>query len=224
MDKKFYSLAIAATMFFGASAMAQMPQMPPQGQMPQGERPMPKQLSAEERAAELNAQMGERLKLDDKQLKSVEKINLAFARSVVANTPSFGGRSGAMGGAPSGMRGGGGPGMGGGMGPGMGDMGGGPGMDGPGGGFGNMPVQKSPAEMQEALARAAETRAKKLEKVLTPEQFKVWNEMEQERVKQEQERAARRPEGFPEGGFPEGGFPGGFPQNGEHPTPPQRQQ
>ena len=157
MNKKLYSLAIAATMFFGASAMVQMPQMPPQGQMPQGERPMPKQLSAEERAAELNAQMGERLKLDDKQLKSVEKINLAFARSVVANTPSFGARSGAMGGAPSGMRGGGGPGMGGG------------GMGAPGGGFGSMPVQKSPAEMQEALARAAETRAKKLEKVLTPE-------------------------------------------------------
>ncbi len=218
MNKKLYSLAIAATMFFGASAMAQMPQMPPQGQMPQGERPMPKQLTAEERAAELNAQMGERLQLDAKQLKSVEKINLAFARSVVANTPSFGGRSGAMGGAPAGMRGGG---PGGGMGAGMGNMGGGPemggGMGAPGGGFGSMPVQKSPAEMQEALARAAETRAKKLEKVLTPEQYKVWSEMEQERVKMEQERAARRPEGFPGGQRPEG-----FPQNGEFPIPPQR--
>ena len=47
--------------------------------------------------------------------------------------------------------------------------------------------------------------------------------MEQERVKQEQERAARRPEGFPAGQRPEG-FPEGFPQNGERPTPPQRQQ
>ena len=73
--------------------------------------------------------------------------------------------------------------------------------------------------MQEAIERATETRTKKLSKVLTPEQFRVWSVMEHERVKAEQERMKRRPEGVPQGG----GVPGGGPQGGERPTPPQFQ-
>ena len=128
-----------------------------------------------------------------------------------------------MGGRPGGgMRGGG---AGGGGGAGMGDMGGGGGGAGmggmgggiasPGGSFGNAPSQKTPADMQAARERAAETRAKKLEKILTPEQFKTWSAMEQERVKEEQERMANRGQRGP------GGQQGG-PQGNRPAAPPQR--
>lgn len=193
MKSKIYTLAIAAAIFFGVSVWAQ-----PQGQMPQ--RPQTK--SVEESAAELTAQMTERLKLDDKQQKSVEKINIKYFRTVQANTPGMGGGAAAMGGrAGGGMRSGGG-GMGGGAG--MGDMGGGMGGSGggmggmgggiasPGGAFGNAPSQRTPADMAAARERAADTRNKSLEKILSAEQMQTWSVMEQERVKAEKELAEQR--------------------------------
>lgn len=222
MIQKLYTLAVAATLLFGTGAIAQNPQ---RGAAPQGgERQMPQQITAEQRAEQLTSQMGERLNLDAKQMKSIEKINLTFARSLQANTPGAGGGA-AMGGRPGGgMRGGGGGAPmggggdmgGGGGGAGMGGMGGG--IASPGGSFGNAPSQKTPADMQAARERAAQTRAKKLEKILTPEQFRNWQAMEQERVKEEQERMARFGAGGPGGQRgPQGGQQGGRPAG-----PPQR--
>ena len=207
MKQKIYTLAAIATLFLGVSAFAQRPAGAPQGGAPQ----MPQQITAEKRAEQLTSQMSERLNLDAKQKKSIEKINLTFARSLQANTPGAARSGAAMGGRPGGgMRGGG---AGGGGGAGMGGMGGG--IASPGGSFGNAPSQKTPADMQAARERAAETRAKKLEKILTPEQFKTWSAMEQERVKEEQERMANRGQRGP------GGQQGG-PQGNRPAAPPQR--
>ena len=219
MKQKIYTLAAIATLLLGVSAFAQRPAGAPQGGAPQ----MPQQITAEKRAEQLTSQMSERLNLDAKQKKAIEKINLTFARSLQANTPGAARSGAAMGGRPGGgMRGGG---AGGGGGAGMGDMGGGGGGAGmggmgggiasPGGSFGNAPSQKTPADMQAARERAAETRAKKLEKILTPEQFKTWSAMEQERVKEEQERMANRGQRGP------GGQQGG-PQGNRPAAPPQR--
>lgn len=215
MKTKLFTLGLVAAMFLSFEVQSQER---PQGQMPQ----RPQTQSVEERTAEMTKQMADRLNLDAKQLKSVEKINLKYFRVVQANTPGAGGGGAAMGGRPGGgMRGGGG--MGGGGGAAMGDMGGGMGGSGggmggmgggiasPGGSFGNAPSQRTPADMEAARERAAETRRKSLEKLLSPEQYQTWSVMEQERVKAEQERMQQRREAMQQRGQQ------GAPQSGQRP-------
>ena len=200
MKTKLFILGLVAAMLLSFEVQSQERS---QGQMPQ----RPQTQSVEERTAEMTKQMADRLNLDAKQLKSVEKINLKYFRVVQANTPGAGGGGAAMGGRPGGgMRGGGGGAamgdMGGGMGGpggGMGGMGGG--IASPGGSFGNAPSQRTPADMEAARERAAETRRKSLEKLLSPEQYQTWSVMEQERVKAEQERMQQRgQQGAPQSG------------------------
>ncbi|MBE6205357.1 MAG: hypothetical protein E7136_08655 [Rikenellaceae bacterium] len=211
MKTKLVTLGLVAAMLLSFEVQSQER---PQGQMPQ----RPQTQSVEERTAEMTKQMADRLNLDAKQLKSVEKINLKYFRVVQANTPGAGGGGAAMGGRPGGgMRGGGGGAamgdMGGGMGGpggGMGGMGGG--IASPGGSFGNAPSQRTPADMEAARERAAETRRKSLEKLLSPEQYQTWSVMEQERVKAEQERMQQRREAMQQRGQQ------GAPQSGQRPT------
>lgn len=210
MKTKLFTLGLVAAMLLSFEVQSQER---PQGQMPQ----RPQTQSVEERTAEMTKQMADRLNLDAKQLKSVEKINLKYFRIVQANTPGAGGGGAAMGGRPGGgMRGGGGGAamgdMGGGMGGpggGMGGMGGG--IASPGGSFGNAPSQRTPADMEAARERAAETRRKSLEKLLSPEQYQTWSVMEQERVKAEQERMQQRREAMQQRGQQ------GAPQSGQRP-------
>lgn len=210
MKTKLFTLGLVAAMLLSFEVQSQER---PQGQMPQ----RPQTQSVEERTAEMTKQMADRLNLDAKQLKSVEKINLKYFRVVQANTPGAGGGGAAMGGRPGGgMRGGGGGAamgdMGGGMGGpggGMGGMGGG--IASPGGSFGNAPSQRTPADMEAARERAAETRRKSLEKLLSPEQYQTWSVMEQERVKAEQERMQQRREAMQQRGQQ------GAPQSGQRP-------
>ena len=210
MKTKLFTLGLVAAMLLSFEVQSQER---PQGQMPQ----RPQTQSVEERTAEMTKQMADRLNLDAKQLKSVEKINLKYFRIVQANTPGAGGGGAAMGGRPGGgMRGGGGGAamgdMGGGMGGpggGMGGMGGG--IASPGGSFGNAPSQRTPADMEAARERAAETRRKSLEKLLSPEQYQTWSVMEQERVKAEQERMQQRREAMQQRGQQ------GAPQRGQRP-------
>lgn len=72
----------------------------------------------------------------------------------------------------------------------MGGMGGG--IASPGGAFGNAPSQRTPTDMAAARERAADTRNKSLEKILSAEQMQTWSVMEQERVKAEKELAEQR--------------------------------
>ncbi|MBO4993861.1 MAG: hypothetical protein J6C60_06315 [Alistipes sp.] len=210
MKTKLFTLGLVAAMLLSFEVQSQER---PQGQMPQ----RPQTQSVEERTAEMTKQMADRLNLDAKQLKSVEKINLKYFRIVQANTPGAGGGGAAMGGRPGGgMRGGGGGAamgdMGGGMGGSGGGMGGmGGGIASPGGSFGNAPSQRTPADMEAARERAAETRRKSLEKLLSPEQYQTWSVMEQERVKAEQERMQQRREAMQQRGQQ------GAPQSGQRP-------
>lgn len=210
MKTKLFTLGLVAAMLLSFEVQSQER---PQGQMPQ----RPQTQSVEERTAEMTKQMADRLNLDAKQLKSVEKINLKYFRVVQANTPGAGGGGAAMGGRPGGgMRGGGGGAamgdMGGGMGGSGGGMGGmGGGIASPGGSFGNAPSQRTPADMEAARERAAETRRKSLEKLLSPEQYQTWSVMEQERVKAEQERMQQRREAMQQRGQQ------GAPQSGQRP-------
>lgn len=200
MKTKLFTLGLVAAMLLSFEVQSQERS---QGQMPQH----PQTQSVEERTAEMTKQMADRLNLDAKQLKSVEKINLKYFRIVQANTPGAGGGGAAMGGRPGGgMRGGGG-------GAAMGDMGGGMGggIASPGGSFGNAPSQRTPADMEAARERAAETRRKSLEKLLSPEQYQTWSVMEQERVKAEQERMQQRREAMQQRGQQ------GAPQSGQRP-------
>lgn len=205
MKTKLFTLGLVAAMLLSFEVQSQERS---QGQMPQ----RPQTQSVEERTAEMTKQMADRLNLDAKQLKSVEKINLKYFRIVQANTPGAGSGGAAMGGRPGGgMRGGGGMGGGGmgGPGGGMGGMGGG--IASPGGSFGNAPSQRTPADMEAARERAAETRRKSLEKLLSPEQYQTWSVMEQERVKAEQERMQQRREAMQQRGQQ------GAPQSGQRP-------
>lgn len=187
MKTKLFTLGLVAAMLLSFEVQSQERS---QGQMPQ----RPQTQSVEERTAEMTKQMADRLNLDAKQLKSVEKINLKYFRIVQANTSGAGGGGAAMGGRPGG---------------GMGGMGGG--IASPGGSFGNAPSQRTPADMEAARERAAETRRKSLEKLLSPEQYQTWSVMEQERVKAEQERMQQRREAMQQRGQQ------GAPQSGQRP-------
>ena len=159
MKKTLLTLAAMLCMTVG---MAQNPGAPQAGQGgPQGGQ-RPQRLTI----AEVNTKMQEELKLDDVQMKEVEKLNKKY--SSLYEGMSMGGGGGFGGGRPGG--GGGAP-MGGGGG---GDFGGGGGM---GGGMGNAngvrftPSQTTPEQLAKKQQIQQEAYEKKLKKILNEEQY-----------------------------------------------------
>lgn len=138
-------------------------------------------------AQEYTDSLTEQLGLDEKQAKKVYKIYLEKAKKEESSMPSgFGSGMRRPSGPPSGGRGG----MGGGPGGGMG------GMRPPGGGGGQFPsMDQAPSENMPRgtmtngeSEKDREKREKKMKKILTENQYELWQEME---LKAAQEREKR---------------------------------
>ncbi len=165
--------AFAGAVLFAQAPMGQMPQGGPRG-------PMPVQLSAEEKAAQITEEMQAKLNLTEKQVKKVAKFNKKDQQQ----------QESLMGGSrPTGMPQGGPGGMGpqGGMPGGMGQGGrpqgmpqGGPGGMGPQGGMPQggpmMGAQVDEEEMEKYWAK----KEKKLRKIIGDAEFEKWLKMHPE--------------------------------------------
>jgi hypothetical protein len=156
--------------------------------------------TVEQIAEKRTKDMDSLLSLNEKQYKKIYKMNLKEAKSEVSKmesgkrkTSGSEGNSGRPMGGPGmgGEMGHGGPGMGGGMGQGGGmpPMGGGMGQGGPGmggqmGQGGGMPPQMS-EESEEEMQKAKAKKKKKLKKILTVEQYQIWQKEEAKRESRE---------------------------------------
>ena len=180
MKKTLLTLAAMLCMTVG---MAQNPGAPQAGQGgPQGGQ-RPQRLTI----AEVNTKMQEELKLDDAQMKEVEKLNKKY--SSLYEGMSMGGGGGAP------MGGGGG-----------GDFGGGGGM---GGGMGNAngvrftPSQTTPEQLAKKQQIQQEAYEKKLKKILNEEQYANYEKIFPALMPKPGQRPAgapgARPDGAPQG-------------------------
>ena len=175
---------MAAALVMAISAFAQ-PQQPPQGPGDGQFRPQFEQRDPAQIAQEQTDRLNELVSLTPKQYKKIYKFNKKMAQEQQNEM------EGMMPGRPEGFPGGMGPGMGGGrperppMGQGR-PEGMGPGGMGPGGqrgprGDGQFRPGPRGEEMQKMMEEQREKREKKYRKILTEEQYRIWEAAEAER-------------------------------------------
>jgi hypothetical protein len=179
--KLFNCIAVAAVLLMCVQVRAQDPVKPARPMEP------PKRPTAEQMAESRTRAMDTLLNLDAKQYKKIYNMNLKEAKEKVAWMESKSKSSNSNG--MSEMPMGGGPGMGGGgmgQGGGMPPMGGGMGQGGPGMegrmGQGSPRMQK---DDEETIEKEKAKKAKQLKKILTPEQFQIWQKDEAARESKE---------------------------------------
>ena len=170
---------IALLLFAATVTLASAQDFPPQGPRMWGDFPQMMEAPTPEQIATRQADALDRLvSLTEKQYKKIYKFHRNMAQAE-ENRRLEGPMGGGM---PMGM--GGGPGMGGGMpmggGPGMG--GGRPPMGGPQFGGPNGERPQMPQDLKEQMEERQRKIEKKYRKVLTPEQYSVWESHEQERL------------------------------------------
>jgi len=184
--KLFNFIAVAAVLLMCGQVRAQDPVKPARPMEP------PKRPTAEQMAESRTREMDTLLNLDAKQYKKIYKMNLKEAKEKVAWMESKSESSNSNGMSEMPMGGGmgqGGPGMGGGgmgQGGGMPPMGGGMGQGGPGMedrmGQGSPRMQK---DDEETIEKEKAKKAKQLKKILTQEQFQIWQKDEAARESKE---------------------------------------
>ena len=163
MKRNMKLIGLAACLI-SCTSLAVAQENPEPQERQQHEQRLPREvLNPEKIATQMTDQMQESLQLTEKQYKKIYKLNLKEQKEHFKAMQNSGEQRPPMGG--PGMRGG--PPMGGGEPPMMGE-GGFP------GGMGERPMMNKEQDSADAQKKAAETKEKKIKKILTTEQYEKW--------------------------------------------------